>query len=312
MTTLLLTLPLFAVVACGYLATKLRLINSAGRSGLNHFVYYFALPVLIFSLMARADLRGEFEVTFVLAWLCASFVLFFVAYLLARNAFRLQQDLSVVFASGTIYGNTGYFALPLVITALGHQYTVPIIVSTTIDLMVMLPFASVLLELAKKADGSDFSQLGKMTAKTIVTNPLIIAALLGAAVSVSEIQLPNVMDRFILLLGSAAAPCALFALGSSLVEDGAKPLQTQTLAISFLKLAVHPLIVFGTMFWLFNVNDTWGKMAVVSAAMPVAVTVYVLAQQYNTYVNRISASIVVSTAISVATLSFILSHINNF
>ena len=312
MTTLLLTLPLFAVVACGYLATKLRLINSAGRSGLNHFVYYFALPVLIFSLMARADLRGEFEVAFVLAWLCASFALFLVAYLLARRAFRLRQDFSVIFASGTIYGNTGYFALPLVITALGHQYTVPIIVSTTIDLMVMLPFASVLLELTKKTDMSDLRQLGNMTAKTIVTNPLIIAAMLGAAVSVSEIQLPNVMDRFILLLGSAAAPCALFALGSSLVEDSAKPLQKQTLTISFLKLTIHPLIVFGTMFFLFNVNETWGKMAVVSAAMPVAVTVYVLAQQYNTYVNRISASIVVSTAISVATLSFILSHMSNF
>ena len=312
MTTLLLTLPLFAVVACGYLATKLRLINSAGRSGLNHFVYYFALPVLIFSLMARADLRGEFEVAFVLAWLCASFTLFLVAYLLARRAFHLQQDFSVIFASGTIYGNTGYFALPLVITALGHQYTVPIIVSTTIDLMVILPFASVLLELTKKAHMSDLRQLGKMTAKTIVTNPLIIAAMLGAAVSVSEIQLLDVMDRFILLLGSAAAPCALFALGSSLVEDSAKPLQTQTLTISFLKLTIHPLIVFGTMFFLFDVNETWGKMAVVSAAMPVAVTVYVLAQQYNTYVNRISASVVVSTAISVATLSFILSHINNF
>lgn len=309
MTTLLITLPFFAVIACGYFATWRKIIDAPGRSGLNQFVYYFALPVLTFSLMASANLRGEFEWAFVAAWLCASLALFAVALLVARAIFRLRFSFSVVFASCSVYGNTGYFGLPFIIIVFGQSASVPMIVCTTIDLAIILPLVSVLLERCSRDAGAAVLQTLIKPAKSIVTNPLIVAALLGALFSLSGLEMPETADRFVVLLGSAAAPCALFALGSSLVEGSLGPHKAQTLAISALKLVAHPIMVWATMFYLFPVNADWAKSAVIAAAMPVAVTIYVLSQQFGTYIGRTSASIVISTVLSVATLSAILGYL---
>lgn len=309
MTTILITVPFFAVIACGYFATRRNILNAGGRTGLNLFVYYFALPVLIFSLMAQADLRGEFQWTFVAAYGCIALLLFAVGLLIARVIFKLDFSLRIVFASGCIYGNTGYLGLPFVIIAFGQAASVPMIVCTTFDLAIMLPLASLLLERAKASSNTSLSQVYRNTARSIVQNPILIAVTLGVLFSLSGLEMPEVADRFVVLLGSAAAPCALFALGSSLDEERAEFLQWQIMAVSLIKLVIHPLLIWIAMFHLFEVDDIWGRSAIIAAAMPVAVTVYILAQQYNTYIGRTSASILISTIISVATLTLILNQI---
>ena len=309
MTAILITIPFFAVIACGFFATRRKIIDSTGRTGLNRFVYYFALPVLIFSLMAQADLRGEFEWTFVVAYLSVAIVLFYLSFTIARMAFQLDRGYSVVFATACIYGNTGYFGLPFVITAFGQDASVPVVVCTTFDLAVMLPLASVLLEKTKTSSDTETGNIYAMSLLSVVKNPLIVAAALGALFSFSGLQMPEVADRFVVLLGTAAAPCALFALGSSMDEDRANFLQAQIFIISLIKLVIHPLLIWFVMYHMFSVDANWARSAVIAASMPVAVTAYILAQQYNTYIARTSASILLSTVISVATMSFILAQI---
>ncbi len=307
MTTFLIIIPFFAVIACGFFASRQGIIDSAGRTGLNRFVYYFALPVLIFSLMAQADLRGQFEWTFVVAYLSVAVTLFFLSFVVARLIFQLGRGYSVVFATACIYGNTGYFGLPFVIIAFGQDASVPVVLCTTIDLAVMLPLASVLLEKTEPSSGA--SNIYTDSLLSIVKNPLIVAVVLGALFSLSGLQIPEAADRFVVLLGSAAAPCALFALGSSIDEDRADFLQAQIFVISLIKLAIHPLLVWFAMYHLFSVDADWARSAVIAASMPVAVTAYILAQQYNTYIARTSASILLSTVVSVATLAFILTQV---
>ncbi len=309
MTTILITLPFFAVIACGFFATRRKIINSEGRSGLNLFVYYFALPVLIFSLMAQADIRSEFQWIFVAAYLLVGLLLFTASLLVATLFFKIDYDLRVVFASACIYGNTGYLGLPFVVIAFGQAASVPVVICTTVDLAVMLPLASILLDFNKASSGISFAQVCRKFINSIVKNPLLVAVALGVLFSVSGLEMPQVADRFFVLLGAAAAPCALFALGSSLDEERAGFLQGEILTISFIKLVIHPMLIFFAMFHLFSVSDIWARSAVIAAAMPVAVTVYVLAQQYKTYIGRTSASILISTIISVATLAFVLNYI---
>jgi len=306
----LITIPFFGVIACGYFASRRNILHSAGRAGLNQFVYYFALPVLIFSLMAQADLRGEFQWGFVAAYAGAGLVLFTLSLIIARGLLRMPADAGTVFATGCIYGNTGYLGLPFVIIAFGQQASVPIVICTTFDLVVMLPLASVLVEKVKISEPSlSDPKIYQKSLLSVVKNPLIIAVLLGALFSMSDLELPQVADRFFVLMGSAAAPCALFALGSSIDEDRSNLLHRQLWLISSLKLIVHPLLMWISMFHLFAVDAVWAKSALIAAAMPVAVTVYVLAQQHQTYVGKTSASILMSTIFSMATLSFILSQI---
>ena len=92
-------------------------------------------------------------------------------------------------------------------------------------------------------------------------------------------------------------------------EDRANFLQAQIFIISLIKLVIHPLLIWFVMYHMFSVDANWARSAVIAASMPVAVTAYILAQQYNTYIARTSASILLSTVISVATMSFILAQI---
>ena len=306
MTTIVITAPIFAIIACGFAATYWRIIDSAGRAGLNTFVYYFALPVVTFSLMANADIQGQFQWTFILAFVCASLALFALSMAIALFLFKLQPDYSIVFATSSVYGNTGYFGLPFAIIALGDKASVAIIICTATDLVIMLTLATILLEKSKISANISALLMTKKTIMSIARNPIIVSVILGVLVSISGVDLPEISDRFFVLLGTAAAPCALFALGSSLGDDGFSSIKGQAFTISVLKLVVHPLLVWFTMFHLFSIDADWGKAAVVAAAMPVAVTAFVLAQQFNTYTARCSASILVSTALSIASLSAVL------
>ncbi len=257
--------------------------------------------------MAQADLRGEFQWIFVAAYGCVAIFLFITSLLVARWMLQMNSRSGIVFATACIYGNTGYFGLPFVITAFGQQASVPVVICTTFDLAIMFPLAAVLLEKSDTSNsGHTLMEISKKSMFSVVKNPLINATFLGALFSVSGFELPEVADRFILLLGSAAAPCALFALGSSMDEERANFFQPALWVISSMKLVLHPLLMWVAMFHLFPVEPTWGKSAIIAASMPVAVTAYILAQQYNTYIGRTSASILLSTVISVGTLSFIL------
>ena len=72
LTILNVTIPFFAVIGCGFLSGRLGILGPAGRAGLNGFVFYFSLPVLLFSIMANSDFGEEFEWAFPLAWALVS------------------------------------------------------------------------------------------------------------------------------------------------------------------------------------------------------------------------------------------------
>jgi len=300
-TVLTITLPFFALIACGYLAGRAGIIGEASRAGLNNFVFYFALPVLLFSLMARSDL-GLFEWRFVIAYLSVSIGLFLVGLAAARMLFGLDAREGAIHSACGIYGNSGYVGVPLVVIAFGEQASVPVVLCLTMDLVVMMPFAVAVMEAAQGAGGHAL-EVPRRTAMQLAKNPLILAIVAGTAVSVAELPLPEILERFIDLLGAPAAPCALFVLGASLVGSPIAAGFGQVAAISLVKLVVHPIAVWIAMVDVFAVNPQWATSAVIASTMPVAVTVFVLAQQYRSYVVRCSTAVLVSTVLSVVTVS---------
>lgn len=310
LTILNVTIPFFAVIGCGYFSEKLGILGHASRTGLNGFVFYFALPVLLFSIMSNARFDDGFEWRFLAAWSLVSIVLFVLAFVIAKSVFRLDQSSGAVHALGGVYGNTGYVGIPLVIVAFGPDASVPVIVCLTIDLVLMIPISMFFIEAASgsRDSGQLLHVLGK-TIRSLVKNPLIIAIVAGTGMAATGFKMPEIIEKFTRLLGTAAAPCALFALGSSLYGQPVRGAMAEVGFITLVKLLAHPLLVWYAMFGLFGINDLWGFAAVVAATMPVAATVYVLAQQYDTYVVRTSTAIVFSTAASVVTVTAVLAYL---
>ena len=116
--------------------------------------------------------------------------------------------------------------------------------------------------------------------------------------------MPEPISMFAGLLGGAAGPCALFALGATLASTG-RPLSSSAAEISFLatlKLLVHPAAIWLATTHLFPVDPLWATAATLGTALPVAANAFVVARQYDTYVDETSNTILVSTTASLLTI----------
>lgn len=117
---------------------------------------------------------------------------------------------------------------------------------------------------------------------------------------------PKPIATFCEMMGSPAGPCALFAIGLFLASQRLTAGLAEAGWISALKLLVHPALAWVLTQTLFPMDPFWTGSAVILAALPTGALTFVVASQYQTYVERTSSAILVSTVLSVVTLSALL------
>ncbi len=298
-------LPFFALIFCGYGAGRFRLLSEASIAGVNAFVFYFALPAFIFNLLATSPLTEVVNGPFVAAYLGTGLVVFAAAALLGRLLFEVHRSEAALQGSAAVLGNTGYMGIPLVAAAFGDRAAIPLVLGLTLEATVLIPLTIILVE-AQKGRGGGYSKLLGSVAGAMVRNPIIIAIFAGVLVSATGLGLPTPIENFTDLLGRAAGPCALFALGATLTSF---PISTgigEVSYMTFFKLLIHPAAIWFATTRLFDIDPLWASVAILGAALPVAANVFIVAKQYDTYVERVSSAILVSTAISVVTVSALL------
>jgi malonate transporter len=298
-------LPFFALIFCGYGAGRFRLLSEASIAGVNAFVFYFALPAFIFNLLATSPLSDIANGSFIAAYLGTGLVVFAVAAVLGRLLFKVRRSEAALQGSAAVLGNTGYMGIPLVAAAFGERAAIPLVLGLTLEATVLIPLTIILVEAQKGLDAG-WSQLLRSVADAMVRNPIIVSIFAGVLLSAASPGLPTPIENFTSLLGGAAGPCALFALGATLAGFPISTGISEVSYITFFKLLVHPAAIWFATTRLFDVDPLWATVAILGAALPVAANVFIVAKQYDTYVERVSSAILVSTAISVFTVSALL------
>ena len=296
------TLPFFAVIGLGFLAGRRGFFPPEATAWLTRFVFYFALSALLFGFAANMSIGDIFEPRAAAAYLWGT-VLVYIVVLAVAFVRRLPLDQASMEAQAGVIGNTGFLGVPMLVLLLGNQAAGTIILVLVIDLIVFSSLLTVIVTLARQ--GRLSPDLPRVIAQGLVRNPMVVAMAAGLGWSATGWALPGPVDAFIVLLGAAATPGALFAIGASLATSRAeRPVVAGWLTLS--KLVLHPLAVGLGAYVLFPVDPFTAKVLVVTAALPVAGNVYILAQHYNLAVARVSASILISTLVSVLTLPLIL------
>lgn len=298
-------LPFFALIFCGYAAGRFGLLSPAATTGVNTFVFYFALPAFIFNLMATSDLAEILDVEFMAAYLGVGLAVFTAAATLGHFIFGTDRGDAAVQGAAAVLGNTGYMGLPLVAAAFGQEAAIPLLLGLTLEAAVLIPLTITLVE-SNKDSGGGWRRLFASVAGSLTRNPLVIAIFAGVVFSGLGLDLPTPAARFTDLLGSAAGPCALFALGATLVSFPLSAGLRETSYVSAFKLLVHPTAMWFAMTQLVSVDPLWASVAVLGASLPVAANVFIVARQYDTYLERASSAILLSTTISVLTVSILL------
>lgn len=298
-------LPFFALIFCGYGAGRFKILTEASVAGVNTFVFYFALPAFLFALTSGSPLSEVLNGPFIGAYLSTSLTVFALAALLGRALFRVRAGEAAVQGLAAVLPNTGYMGLPLISAVFGKPAAIPIVVGLTLDVTLLIPLGIVIIE-ASKGLGEHPLHVASSTLGSLVRNPLIIAIFAGLLVSALGLSTPKPVGNFLDLLSSAAGPCALFALGATLASRSVAGGAAEVSYMTFLKLFVHPAVLWFTTTQLFDVDPLWATAALLGASLPIAANVFILARQYDTYVVRASSAILVSTLVSMISVSILL------
>ena len=298
-------LPFFALIFCGYAAGRLNLLTTTAAAGVNTFVFYFALPAFLFSLMSSSPIAEVLNVPFIGAYVLASLAVFGLAVAGGRLLFDVGRGEAAIQGLAAVLPNTGYMGIPLAVAVFGREAGVPLVVGLTLDGVLLIPLGILLIE-SEKGQGESPLRTVLATFPDLVRNPLIVSIFAGLAVSAAGLAPPTPVNTFLDLLGAAAGPCALFALGATLAGRSVAGGAAEIGYMTALKLFVHPAALLLTAAVIFDVNPLWTSAALLGASLPIAANVFIVARQYDVYVTRASGAVLVSTAVSMATVSTLL------
>lgn len=297
-------LPVFGLIAVGSIVGRFGLLGSGATLALNQFVMYLALPAVLFQAMARIDLRAFFDPAYFTAFGGAIIIAYTLSLALSRLSGTPFANATVQALAAT-FCNTGYVGIPICLAAFGQASLVPAVIAMVITACLQLGAALAMIEAAVQPSQSLSRTLRKVCG-VLVRNPFLIAPLLGLIYGQAGLGFPIALDRFLTLLGAAATPCALVAIGLQLVEAGDRfPVWVVTRLVG-IKLFLQPAVAFLIAAYLVVLPPVWVATVVIMSALPTGTSAFLLAQVYGKEARTCSGTVLVSTICSFITLSVLL------
>ena len=241
------------------------------------------------------------------AFLLGSLATVIVALLVAKFVFRLDLAQTTFHGFLAIYANSGYMGIPLFIVAFGVDKILAAIIITTVGPMMFIAVVMLAMELMRSPDKPMLGRIWSV-ALMLMKSPMLVASVLGVVFSAYSIPLPISIVNLLDLLASSSGLVALFALGLSLIGHLLLGDLAEICWISNLKVIVQPVFTFICITYIFEMDPFWAQSAVILAALPIGSTALAVAQQYDVVVRRTSATVVLSSILSIVILSALLMY----
>lgn len=311
--------PIFALIFAGYICGKTGKLSENASAEINRFVVWLALPAQLFDFTSRQSWQTLFHPGFIAAFSASAFIVYFILLLLRKRKTKNWTEASFFSLSGS-YANTGYMGIPLCILAFGQEALGPALISTLIVVCVLFSVAIVFIEIGKQSHQSPI-QITQVVIKSLMTNPLLVAPVVGAILSTANVELYAPFRQFVTYLGAAASPCALVSIGLFLIpkkqqttkedeqhlsDSSISSLNQDAWTLVIVKLIVQPLITWVIAGPILNLPTFWVNSAVLLSALPTGTGPFMLAQYYKADGVLISRVVLLTTLGSVLTLSALL------
>ena len=300
-----LAMPFFGLIGLGYACGVLFDTPPEGLAWLNTFIVWLALPALLFMLVASTPLEQLADWRFVLCTTGATATAFALGFAHGRLFTGAKTPEATIQALVASYSNIGYMGPGLTLALLGAAAAAPtalIFVADTFFLFSVLPIAMAI----GQREGQGVLATIVLALWRIVSHPFNIATAGGLIAAATGFHAAPPVSRILTLLSGAAAPCALFALG---VTVGLRPLRrvgAELPVVLAIKLLLQPFLALFYLSLVGGFDRVWVLTAVLMASLPPALNVFVMANQYNVYVERASSAILLGTLGSVVTVTTVL------
>lgn len=309
---LLVTFPFFALVLAGYLAARRRLLPLEAIPGLNGFVLFFALPCMLYRFGSTTPIAQLLDARVAGLYLLCGLLVVAATIAFTLNA-RIRWNDAAFGALVAAFPNSGFMGVPLIVALLGDSAAGTVILTMVVD-MVVTSSLCIALSRLDSAGGSGRSAVfgaARKALRGVLTNPMPWAIGLGGVASAWAFRLPVPVEKTVWLLADAASPVALFTIGAVLARaqmTANHPMPTSDyLPVAVMKLVVHPLLVLGAGLLAMRLGLGLSMAAltvmVLTAALPSASNVSLLAERFGADNGRIARIILVTTAVAFLTFS---------
>ena len=306
--------PIVALIAVGYGAARLRVIDPDGVRSMSDITFLLFLPALLFGAMARTSFEKiAFDAP--AAYFSIALTIFFTIFAIQRSR-GFESQKAVMHAIAGIFSNNVMLGVPLVRLSFGEAGLAVLLTIIAMHALILLSVATLMLEFARAmgpgGEAPTGSRLGRLVAALIpalrsaLVHPVVLPIIAGVAWSLLHLPLPGPLDSALKLLASAATPLCLVLLGASLAQYGISAGWRGVAALSVAKNLLHPAIAYLAGRWLFGLDPLTLAVVTIAAGLPIGANVYLLAQRYRVELPIVSGAVSLSTVVCAVTMPLLL------
>ncbi len=301
----------FGIMFLGLFVERRRIFAPAMALCLNQFVYWVSLPAMLFDQMCSISLTSETG-PYIWGTLIASILCYAAAYLYFSGFWKTHRPESTVRSLSSVFPNAGFFGLPFVFMVFPDNET-----AATAAMLGALLYSGVLLIADATLDmlhasGEKHCSTTRLILGELIHNPMLVAAVFGICAGLSGLHLPRAVMNIADMLGSTAAPCALFGMGMVLSaqlagsQSGRDGISRKNLCIiSVSKLMLQPLLTFLVLL-IAGCSGLTLAVGVIMSAMPTGTLVYTLGERYQACPAEASMTVIMTTLLSLVSLPLVM------
>lgn len=303
-----LALPFFGLVALGVAAARIWSVGEAGLQWLNIFLIWFALPALIFLVVAAAPFEKLIDWPYIAATTSATVVAFLAVFLISWRLLGFAFKVAALQGTAASYGNVGYMGLPLAVAFFGPEAAVPAALVFCFDCTAQFTLTAFLATLGhERNEEAHWGEIALRIVKQVFGHPFIVATILGGIASALSFKAPGALGTILTMLMNSAGPVALFALGVTVGARQFGGIGREMPLVAGMKTLVQPLLAFAALsFFVPGLDPLWRDVALMMAALPTASNAFILASQYKAYIEGSSTAVLITTIVSAITIPLLI------
>ncbi|MEL6316945.1 MAG: AEC family transporter, partial [Pseudomonadota bacterium] len=295
--------PAFACLGAGYAAVRLLRAPQRLADLLVAFVVRVGAPVLLFRGMLSLDLGQAFHAGMLTSFYAGAAFGFAAGFALARALGR-PPDEAVAIGFGGQFSNTVLLGVPIMVGAYGEAATLPMFAIIALHAPTLYLLGIGAMELARAgAAGGGLARALARAARDVARNALMIGIALGLVCNLLEAAPPDAVGSVIDAVALATLPAGLLAVGAALARYQLQREIWVALMITALSLVAHPGVAYLIGTGVFDLAAPELRAAVLTAAMPAGLNVFVFASMYRVGQGAAASAVLLSTLVSFLTIS---------
>jgi malonate transporter and related proteins len=306
MSVLTIVIPIFMLIAVGYVGARAAWLSETAQKGISEFAFNFAMPALLFRGIANAGPMPSGSAGIAVAFFGSAALVWLLATVVTRLVLRRPAIDAATIAITSCYGNVVMIGIPLALAVVGEAAAAPMAILLAVHAPLLWIAGTLHQQSATEASDRSPVRMVLDVLGELAANPLLIAIMAGVVWRAGGLKLPQAIDSSVALLAQAGVPCAQVALGASLTRFAIKGQLPTLSVVLLLKLVAFPAIVCVMAVQVFHLPRASTEVAIIFAAMPAGANAFLFAERTQRVVNSTSGAIALGTLLGAVTCTIVI------